>query len=495
MTERRPTDPPVGFQVLIATFRPTGEPLTQNEPWLDLFGQDDRPWARLSDQDQGLAAQCMSESASGSLVTNQLFLVRHPRRDHALPVLLNFIPILLPTDEESTVVTAIAVTGEVLTEPTTWLMSQTQRHRMETLGRMTMGIAHDFNNLLSGILGHAELLRRTPSVSSGSTAAAEHVQTIEQAALDGAALIRKIQQYIRQEKQIDFELVDLRSVIQDSVTLTRPYWYNEPRRQGIATQTEVDLGEIPLILGSASELRDVFVNLILNAVQAMPSGGVIRLSTRFEPESGVIVEIADTGTGMTDRVRARIFEPMFTTKGKSGTGMGLAVCYGTVQEHEGEIDVETRLGYGTKFTITFPATPDVRAAPEADVLDRDRRSVRILVVDDEPMVRRVLDRLLSLRGHEVVQADSGEEALAITSTQSFDVIITDQGMPDMSGRQLAHKLRSRFSHVPIILLTGDTEAGTTDRDISLVLSKPFKSDMLERTIQTLVDSGLDHRDL
>lgn len=476
---------PVEQELLVATLSLDGEIVYQNDAWQSVFGTPGRPWSRLSDQEQGLVAQFIEESLSGKFVTAEVFLVRIPNWDQPLPVLLNFLPAQTPDENDVLRLKAVNITGEVLTEPTTWMTNQTERHRMETLGRMTMGIAHDFNNLLSGILGHTELLKRT-SEASLTTAGTEHLETIEQAALDGASLVRKIQQYIRHERQTAFEPVDLQKIIEDSITLTKPYWYNEPRRQGISIDTFTEFDSVPLINGSSSDLKDVFVNLILNAVQAMPHGGTISFKVGFDENTGVVAGVSDTGTGMTDRVRARIFEPLFTTKGKRGTGMGLAVCYGTVQEHDGEIDVETRLGFGTTFWLRFPhiesATPQVEenAVPDAG------SSARILVVDDEPMVRSVLIKLLTIRGHQVTDASSGAEALAICKTRNFDLVFTDQGMPEMNGRILAGKLRAQFPDLPIVLLTGDTEAGVADNDINIVLSKPFKLEALEAAIKELV---------
>jgi CheY-like chemotaxis protein len=241
-----------------------------------------------------------------------------------------------------------------------------------------------------------------------------------------------------------------------------------------------------MILGAPAELRDVFVNLILNAVQAMPRGGRITFRSCYLKDRGVVVKVRDTGTGMTDRVRSRIFEPLFTTKGRRGTGMGLAVCYGTVQEHEGEMEVETNLGFGTTFTLTFPAAETASVSDLGITSPASVNAVRVLVVDDEPMVRSVLAKLLKLRGHEVIQAASGAEALSTLNARSVDLVFTDQGMPEMNGRLLARKIRERFQQLPIVLLTGDTDAGVPDHDVNLVMAKPFKLDALESAISTLV---------
>ena len=314
----------------------------------------------------------------------------------------------------------------------------------------------------------------------------EHLQTIEQAALDGASLIQKIQKYIRQEKHTHFEPLDLTDLVQDCITLTRPYWYNEPRRQGIAIGIEEHLEEIPLVMGSATELREVIINLILNAVQAMPEGGTLSFQTKRRDEDTVCVSITDTGLGMTEGVLKRIFEPLYTTKGDRGTGMGLAVSYGIIQEHDGTIAVESQPGSGSTFILSIPIAVDPVSKKRVKEEIQPAVSARILIVDDEQMVRTILGKLLRLKGHIVTQVSSGSEALEITEIQPFDLIFTDHGMPEMSGSELARQLRTRFPDLPIVLLTGDTEIGAAAEHVNTVLSKPFKIDELQATIRDLL---------
>ena len=195
---------------------------------------------------------------------------------------------------------------------------------------------------------------------------------------------------------------------------------------------------------------------------------------------------------MSDAVLARIFDPQFTTKGDKGSGMGLAVAHGVIREHNGNIRVESRQGAGTNFTLEFPLGSD--DVPEEDdeetVSEHDHvPGLRILVVDDEPMVRSVIRRLLGLRGHQIVEADSGQQGLERLLDAPFDVIITDQGMPEMSGREFARQAHSLYPAIPIMLLTGDTHAGTPDDSIALVLAKPFKIAEIEAALAGLVGSA------
>ncbi len=472
----------VESEVLAASFSCGGQPTYRDPAWLHMLGEGEDPWERFITEDQSAARQCLVEARMGTLITHQVMSVLPPRRDEPVAVLLHFMPVY--DAQQPPQVIAIAVTGEVLAEPTSWMLSQTRRHRMETLGRMTMGIAHDFNNLLSGILGHAELLKELPFYTQASGASREHIDIIERAALDGAELVGKIQRFIRQEKEVRYKPLDLREILNDSITLTRPYWYNEPRRRGIQIELYTQLNAVPPISGSGSELREVFVNMILNAVQAMPHGGRLRLLCDYDGiQKRVKVVIQDTGTGMKPETRVRIFEPLFTTKGEQGTGMGLAVAYGIIQSHDGEIDVSSQFGKGSVFHLSFPVASATPAAEPAFDEQQSRQQVRVLIVDDEAMVSSVLSKLLTIRGHAVTIASSGAEALECTARHTYDIVITDLGMPEMNGRMLAERLRARYPALPILLLSGDTEPGAADTVITEVLAKPFRIEQIDAAVQ------------
>jgi len=467
-------------ELLVATANPSGQLTFRNPAWKTFFGTTSNPWARLTGRDANEVVDLLRQASAGLLISNHVIPVAQPGRDQPLYVLLHLLPVQLHQD-----VVAVTITGEVLAEPASWTTSQTHRHRMETLGSMTMGIAHDFNNLLSGILGYTELLQTYDEFQEGDPS--DHLATIEQAALDGAALVQRIQKYIRQEKLSHFEPIDLPTILDDSISLTRPYWYNEPRRKGIRIHIEQSFKHVPPILGSAPELREVFINFILNAVQAMPEGGTIAIRCDYRADVGVEVTLSDTGVGMTDHVKARIFEPLFTTKGEKGTGMGLAVSYGIIQEHDGQITVDSTPGRGTRFHLIFPPSEAPLVAVNIDEVADQAQVYEILVVDDEKMVRAILAKLLGLRGHTVTQAASGRDALNLLASHTYDLVFTDHAMPEMSGTELASEIRIHYPHLPIVLLTGDTEVPNAHRVVDAHLSKPFKLERLETVIQELKD--------
>ncbi|PSQ95222.1 MAG: DUF3467 domain-containing protein [Bacteroidetes bacterium SW_9_63_38] len=484
--------PTVEPALLIATFAPSGRLHHCNEAWESVLGTADAPWAMVVEDDRELATSSVLEAGKGTLVTNQVINAHTPDRDEPLPVLLNFVPVHGDPDDNARI-TAVTISGEVMAEPPSWMISQTQRHRMEALGRMTMGVAHDLNNLLSGLIGHIELLKGKAAQEETNTDSVQpSIRTIEKTAEDGAALIEKLQRYIREDTQKHFERVKIASLVEDCITITQPYWHNEPRRQGIEIEVERVLNEVPDVMGAPSELREVFVNLILNAVQAMPEGGTITFETFTTERQQVGVRVEDTGMGMSDDVQQNIFEPLFTTKGEQGTGMGLSASYGIVQEHEGDIDVESKPGEGTTFTLVFP--PADESAPDPDTPEPDTpdtASVRVLVVDDEEMVRSIVTQLLSLNDHEVDRASSGNEALDMFEPGTYDIVFTDFGMPEMTGAELAERLHEREPDLPIILLTGYTDTEAAVDEVDTILSKPFKLEELEAAIQQYVFSSDD----
>jgi len=474
-----------------------------NEAWRHVMGPTHSPWGRLPDDDHDRAAEALDEAASGALVTGLLVSAQTPSRDEPLPILLNVIPVR-STSSEGAGIGAITVTGEVLAEPSSWVPSQTKRHRMETLGRMTMGVAHDLNNLLSGLIGHLELVREANVLHELPNEVQSSLNTVHQAASDGASLIQKLQRYIRDDTEMHIEPLDIEALIDDCLTLTQPYWRNEPRRKGIVIEVSRQYEHPPPINGVASELREVFVNLILNAVHAMPEGGTLSVSTYTKttnegrlgdaeadeatPLSIVGVEVSDTGVGMDEEVQARIFEPLFTTKGEDGTGLGLSATYSIVQEHNGTIRVDSMPGEGTTFTLLFPCANHETNRPASSRNDKEAATpqCRILVVDDEAMVRRTIDKLLSYQGHIVTPVDSAQAALNQLQEQSFDLLFTDFGMPEMNGAELAEAVHQQHKNLAVVLLSGYTDTSPALPHVDHVISKPFTASDLNAAIAAVL---------
>jgi PAS domain S-box-containing protein len=386
--------------------------------------------------------------------------------------------------------------AHALEELQTAQQSVVQQERLSALGTMAGGIAHDFNNALAAILGFSELLLYRPEILDDRTTARQYLEMMNTAAKDAGNVVNRLREFYRHRERGEvFTAVDLNRLVQDAISLTQPKWKAQAEARSITISTKTELPEIPPVSGNAADLREVLTNLIFNAVDAMPHGGVITIRTRSR-DACVTLEVADTGTGMTAEVRKRCLEPFFTTKGDGGTGLGLSMVYGIVQRHEGTIDIHTQLNKGTTFVLTLPAhgqpqatVPTAVPAPEPAPLT----SKRVLLVDDEEVVRKVLNEYLIRDGHVVELAANGKDGLDKFRHGRFDVVILDRAMPDMSGDQVGAAIKHSFPNLPVIMLTGFGSmmeaADEKPVGVDFIVSKPVTIDTLRRAIARAVGNN------
>jgi signal transduction histidine kinase/ActR/RegA family two-component response regulator len=358
-----------------------------------------------------------------------------------------------------------------------------QVEKMSALGELASGVAHDFNNTLAGILGRAQLMLGTKDPAKIENG----LNIIIKTAKDGAKTIKRIQDFARQRRDHDFQPVDMGQLLLDISEITRPRWKDSAEAANVHINLNLQLRCNAKVMGDESELREVLVNMVFNAVDAMPEGGTLTLSAQ-ELDGFVELSVSDTGTGMTEDVRLRIFDPFFTTKGKAGMGLGLAVSYGIIRRHEGTVEVESEVGRGTSFRFRLPITKGVaKSQPQGELHVPATRPARlsqtkILIVDDEAYVRVLLRDILEKEGCEVGLAEGGREALALFEEESYDAIFTDLGMPEMSGWELARAVRERDSQIPLAVITGWGEAvGSNEQkaaQVDWVVAKPFDSSQI-----------------
>ncbi|MGI9165752.1 MAG: ATP-binding protein, partial [Pyrinomonadaceae bacterium] len=365
--------------------------------------------------------------------------------------------------------------------------------KMAALGELAFGVAHNVNNSLAAILGRAQLLLRTTDPAKMATG----LEMIIKGADDGAHIIRRIQDFARQLPSHEFQVVSISQLMKDAWEMTRPRW--ESRRGAVEIRFALGSDCPAFVMGDPVELREVLVNMIYNAVDALPRGGEIRLSAE-ETKGRVIVSITDTGTGMRPEVKARLFDPFFTTKGKSGTGMGMAVSFGIVRRHDGFIEVKTAPGHGTTFRISL-ATVVMSGTPNADLVPaltsmpdaKDDVRLRVMVVDDEVAIRDVLVEALEAEGCEVIAAASGEIALELYDAHGgeLDAVFTDVDMPDMSGWELIEAIRKRSTDIPVAIVSGWGDSISCDTrnasKVDWIVSKPFDIDSLSQIACEIAD--------
>ena len=354
-----------------------------------------------------------------------------------------------------------------------------REQKFRTLGSLAAGVAHNINNRLTPVLGWTEmLLERLAAGETLDRSELVHALTvINQGAADSVGTVRRLQEYARPGRVKGPEAVQLRDVLEHLLALTRPQWDNEAARRGIRYDLDLKIEPAPAILAVASEIREAILNILENALAAMPGGGRLTMHVRGVDNRAVLA-ITDTGLGMSEEVQRLAFEPFFTTRaGEGGSGLGLALAQEIVQRYGGTISLRSSEGIGTTFTLSFPA---IGGEPQgAAVLLPSLEPLKILAVEDEPEVLDLVRAMLSYAGHTVITAASGREALDLFQREPVDLVVTDLGMPGMTGLVLAEELK-RLRQVPVVLLTGwadDLDAAQMPH-IDVVVPKPVTRERL-----------------
>jgi PAS domain S-box-containing protein len=360
-----------------------------------------------------------------------------------------------------------------------------QQERLRALTLMASGIAHDINNALSPAALYAQsLLERDPSLSAH---ARDYLIIIQRAIEDVSNTVARMREFYRpREVELALAPVDVNQVLQQALDLTRARWSDMPQERGIVIRAELDLDRnLPAIMGAENEIRDALTNLILNAVDAMPEGGTLTLRSRMDARAGTrhraLIDVSDSGVGMSEAIRSHCLEPFFTTKGERGTGLGLAMVYGMIQRHSGELEIESEPGVGTTVRLAFPIRDSIvegQAEPKALALP----PLRLLVIDDDPLLLESMQATLTHDGHDITTAEGGQAGIdafvaARERSERFFAVITDLGMPNVDGRTVAAKIKSVAPDMPVIMLTGwghRLRADELPLHVDRVLSKPPK---------------------
>jgi PAS domain S-box-containing protein len=354
--------------------------------------------------------------------------------------------------------------------------------KLRALGELAAGVAHNLNNSLTVIQGRAQLLLMRSKAEEGNK---KSLEVITQAVSDCSQTLRRLLDFSRRDATRNLVPVDLSELITSSFEIARPKWQAESGTRTGTIEVRTELPRPVMVMGDSAELREVVINLIFNAVDAMANGGTIEAGTRADGKTGCFW-IADSGPGMAPAVIARIFEPFYTTKGERGTGLGLSASHGIIENHGGDINVTSEPGKGTRFEIILPlheeAAPVV-AAP--GVLSVEGRLARVLVVEDEENVRNLLLDAFRAEGHEVVDAATGSEAITQLDKGNFDIMICDLGLPELSGLHVARWVKEFRPELPVIIATGYAEMiaeeDYTKARIDDVIRKPYAvSDVLAR---------------
>jgi PAS domain S-box-containing protein len=370
-----------------------------------------------------------------------------------------------------------------------------QQERLRALGQMASGIAHDINNAISPVALYTEaLLEREPNLTGQ---ARKYLEIIQRAVDDVAQTVARMGEFYRlREPQVALAPVDINKLVKQVIDLTRARWSDMAQQRGVSIDMQLELAsDLPPIAAVDSQVRDALVNLVFNAVDAMPQGGPLRLRTmamrggRGQPPS-VVLEVTDSGIGMDEETRRRCLEPFFTTKGARGTGLGLAMVYGVAQRHGATLDIESEPGKGTTMRLVFanaPAEPVVSSGSHMPPAG----PTRVLVVDDDPLLLKSLRDTLESDGHLVTTANGGQSGInafveAHAAGTPFPVVITDLGMPHVDGRKVAATVKASVPETLVVMLTGWGRRLVAEGDVppgvDMVLSKPPKISDLRQAL-------------
>ncbi len=357
-----------------------------------------------------------------------------------------------------------------------------QMERLRALGQMASGVAHDLNQSLALMAGYSDLIRQAlaePTIDRAQVL--EMIDIIARAAADGGQTVSRLLTFVRTTPQDQAERVDLGELLREVAQLTAPRWRDAAQAEGRPIELTVASEGDTSITGRPSSLREAITNLIFNAVDALPTGGTIHLAA-WRRGAQVVVEVADSGIGMSPEVQAKAFEPFFTTKGEHGTGLGLATVFGIVRQHDGKVSLTSTPGKGTTCSLYFPAAQSLppRLSGQTPPDGGTPQPLRILAVDDEPALTRMAALMLQQHGHTVVTAASGEEAVARLEAEHFDLVLSDVGMgAGMNGWELAQLVRQRWPETRFALATGwgaaIDPAQARARGVDAVLAKPYRS--------------------
>jgi signal transduction histidine kinase/ActR/RegA family two-component response regulator len=379
--------------------------------------------------------------------------------------------------------------------------SMVRHERLRALGEMASGIAHDINNAISPATLYTESLLEREQLSANGR---NQLMTVARALEDVASTVSRMRELYRpREAEMTLRPVAVNALVRAVIGLTRARWSDLPGERGVVIRLQAELTDnLPDVMAAENEIRDALTNLIFNAVDAMPAGGTLTVRTELIGEQDnfrrVRIEVRDTGTGMDEPTRRRCLEPFFTTKGERGTGLGLSMVYATMQRHSADLEIDSAPGAGTAMRLLFPIhVPTDLVVVRAPAATAPSRVLRILAIDDDPLIIESLRHTLENDGHSVTTADGGQAGLeafasAMQASEPFDIVVTDLGMPYIDGRKVAAGIRSICATTPIVLLTGWGRRMLAHNDIpphvDRVLAKPprlhdLRSALLELTAE------------
>ena len=354
-----------------------------------------------------------------------------------------------------------------------------QNEKLRAMGEMAAGITHDINNILTPILGSVQLLKDTIKEKE----ILKLLSVIEICAYDGMNITNKVKRLTKKYNDDDFEIFNIDSVISDAIDLTKNKWLTESVLKGIKIDIIKSLKSNETIQGNITEIREVFINIIANAIDAMPLGGKIEVITKNKG-SKVIIEIRDNGMGMNKEIQKRIFEPFFTTKGNNGSGLGLSISYNIILSHKGRMKIESEENVGTSFIVKLPICENIIKSEDevsSPVIDFEGN---VLVIDDQEQIRNVVSSMIKSIAKCKIKTCGCDNLDSELKRRKYDIIVCDFAMPNVNGLQVAQKVKEINKNAYFCLMTGwvGSFEGQEMDNVDFVLNKPINKESLKQMI-------------
>ncbi|MHC4268817.1 MAG: hybrid sensor histidine kinase/response regulator [Planctomycetota bacterium] len=401
-----------------------------------------------------------------------------------------------PVKTDKDVLTNFIIIKDDITERKKMEEALLQSAKLKSIGTITAGVAHEFNNILAVISGKIQLLEMDYEDNNELT---EEFCSILKAIGDGEEISSNMLKFTMTEDETkELESFGINDIINESIIFTMPRWKNQSQAKGINYHLDTErMNSDSFILCNPTEIREVFINIIYNALDAMPNGGNLSFNT-WNDNNTVFISIADTGEGMTDEVKKRVFDPFFTTKLAIGTGLGMSTAYGIITRHDGKIDVESERGKGATFTLQFPITLKTSTPDETYKQDLKTKvkGLRVMVVDDEEDICNILNKYFLRDGHKVKIVNNGADAIELIEKEEFDLVLCDMVMPGVCGSDVIMAINNKAEKSPIIgIMTGWCEYNETldeaGMKVDFVIRKPFRLSELTKRINEFIASTMD----
>ena len=377
----------------------------------------------------------------------------------------------------------ISLTGATqdITSQKEFEKAQIKHQRLKAIGEMSSSISHDFNNSLQQMMGNLEIIKKQTDLSTATLERLNSIGSIIDHVAERVNVLQEFGDAKHDHKKA--KLINLNTMIEESLIESRPLWKDGMEKEGLSITITTDLEEVPEIRCNRGELKSAIYNLIKNSIEAMPKGGNIAIQTGLKP-NGLFATFTDTGIGMDEETKQKVFNPFFSTKGfKLGRGLGMSGVYSTIKKYGGEIRVKSsEMGEGTTFEMVFPIAEPDEIQVSKEVETKNKETLDVLWVDDDKMITENVLDLLAFTNHRGNVVNSAKEALAYIDENECDIVFTDIGMPEMNGWELASAIRNKFGDKIKIVLVSGWSVQEKDKEaygVDFILQKPFSLSSLE----------------